>query len=216
MGIENKSLYVHFDGVDLAGKSTASRNFVNTVGGEWAIWRNRIAPENKIHRFADEIRLTRLYDVEVVGHVYYAALMADIRNFEWPKQNTIQDSTIILRSIAHHTVAKTPNLPEMFTELLIEHPKFDVSFVFTASLEARQERLAKQLRETPETVSNHDRMCVDHPEEFLAMEACLIETAKKVFDSRVINTSDLTQSQVLDVLLKNVPLVKPNKDEESS
>ncbi len=204
----DRGLYIHFDGVDLAGKTTASQNFVQTVGGEWEIRRNRLSPENPIHRFADELRMQRIYDVEVVGHIYYAALMADIRSFQWPVKNTIQDSTIILRSIAHHTVAKTPRLPEMFTELLIEHPRFDASFVFTASLEARQERLAKQLRECPEKVSNHDRMCVDHPEEFLAMEACLIQTAKSVFDSRVINTSDLTPQQVLGVLLENIKLTK--------
>lgn len=189
--MSKESLFIHVDGMDLAGKTTITRSFINQSGLDWEIRRNRLSKSNPIHDLADYLRKEEIYDLEVIGNLYYAALMADIRDFQEPKTNTIQDSTIILRSIAFHTVQNTPRLPEMFKDLIKEHPKFDASFVFTANIEERKKRLEKRIKENPEQISSEDMMVINKPEKFLAMEKCLIDIAKANFNSKVIDTSNL-------------------------
>ena len=86
--------------MDLAGKTTATKNFIRRTGREWEIRRNSIVPDNPIYLLADSLRRADAYDAEVLGNLYIAALMADIRSFSWPERDAIQDSTIILRSLA--------------------------------------------------------------------------------------------------------------------
>jgi len=206
--MSNEKLFVHVDGMDLAGKTTATNGFMKQTGLEWEIRRNRLSLQNPIHDLADALRKDEVYDPEVIGNLYYAALMADIRGFRRPTINTIQDSTIILRSIAFHTVRNTPRLPEMFRDLMKEHPKFDASFVFTADIEHRRKRLEKRMRETPEQVSAEDMMVITKPEKFLAMEACLVDVARANLRSVVIDTSQLSPAEVVSIMQSNVPTAR--------
>jgi hypothetical protein len=193
--------YIHFDGMDLAGKSSAGENFIASFGGDWDIRRNRITLENPIHNFADNLRREEVYDAEVLGNLYFVALMADIRNFTWPTKDTIQDSTLILRSLAYHTVRRTPKLPEMIIDLFQVHPQFDFSFVFTANIETRIERLKKRIIESPWDISAEDMMVIKKPEMFMAMDNCLVNMAQLHFKSKVIDTSFLSPKDVIDILL---------------
>ena len=202
--MKERAIYVHFDGMDLAGKSTATRLFVDQSGHDWDTRRNSILEENSIHQLADKLRKEGIYDPETIGNLYYAALMADVRTFQWPGRDTIQDSTLILRSIAFHTVRSTPRLPEMFLELIKLHPQFSGSFVFTASIEQRRKRLEKRLLEAPETVSEEDMMVINKPEKFLAMEKCLAETAVRYFNALVIDTSSRTPEEVVSMILQSL------------
>ena len=95
--MKERPYYLHFEGMDLAGKTTATQNFIKSTGSEWDIRRNSLSRENPIHILADSLRKAEVYDAEVLGNLYVAALMADIRLFQWPDKNTIQDSTIFFR-----------------------------------------------------------------------------------------------------------------------
>lgn len=193
--------YVHFEGLDLAGKSTLSKKFAAATGGEWRVQRNRINSVNHIQPLADKIRIEALYDDEVIGTLYYAALLGDIRTFTWPEMPTVQDSTIVLRSFAFHSIARTPKLPALFKDILDEHPKFDMSILLTASIDKRKERLQIRMWEHPEVVSKDDTMIVSDPNRFLDMEAFIIENSKRVFGSTIIDTTDMTEEDVLNIAL---------------
>lgn len=201
--MSERPYYIHFDGMDLAGKTTATKNFIKSTNLEWEFRRNSFSGNNPIHLLADSLRKAEVYDAEVLGNLYVAALMADIRSFKWPNQNTIQDSTIILRSIAFHTVRGTPRIREVLLDLLPEHPRFDASFIFTASIEERVKRLHKRMELAPQEVSEEDLMVIKKPEKFLAMEACLVDTAKMAFHSVVIDTSSLSADMVVGEIHKN-------------
>lgn len=201
--MSERPYYIHFDGMDLAGKTTATQNFIKSTNLEWEFRRNSFSGNNPIHLLADSLRKAEVYDAEVLGNLYVAALMADIRSFKWPNQNTIQDSTIILRSIAFHTVRGTPRIREVLLDLLPEHPRFDASFIFTASIEERVKRLHKRMELAPQEVSEEDLMVIKKPEKFLAMEACLVDTAKMAFHSVVIDTSSLSADMVVGEIHKN-------------
>lgn len=206
--MSERSNYIHFDGMDLAGKTTATQNFIKSTNLEWDFRRNSLGRNNPIHLLADSLRKENAYDAEVLGNLYVAALMGDIRNFKWPERNTIQDSTIILRSIAFHTVRDTPRIREVLLDLLPEHPKFDASFIFTASIDERVKRLRKRIDAAPQEVSEEDMMVINKPEKFLAMEACLIDTARMAFHSVVIDTSTLTPDMVVGEINKNFSIKK--------
>jgi len=201
--MKERPYYLHFEGMDLAGKTTATQNFIKSTDSEWNIRRNSLSRENPIHMLADSLRKAEAYDAEVLGNLYVAALMADIRSFQWPDKDTIQDSTIILRSIAFHTVRGTPRIREVLLDLLPEHPKFDSSFVFTASIEERVKRLQQRMEVAPHEVSEEDLMVIKKPEKFMAMEAALIDTSRMAFHSVIVDTSTLTPDMVIGVINEN-------------
>lgn len=204
----SEALFIHFDGMDLAGKSIAVNNFAKESGLDWEIRYDRLSEVNPIHTLAKSLRVEGLYNSEIIGNLYYTALMADIDRFQRPTKNTIQESTIILRSIAFHTVENTPKLANMFEDLLKRHPIFDASFILTADIEHRKERLKKRMKETPEKVTPRDMLIITNPEKFLAMESCLVNMAVKGFGSKVINTSNLTPEGVTEIVVANVPIVR--------
>lgn len=203
--MDQKAHYVHFEGMDLAGKTTATRNFIASTGQDWEVRRNTISQDNPIYTLADSLRRADAYDAEVLGNLYVAALMGDIRTFKYPDTHTVQDSTIILRSLAFHSVRGTPRIVEVLEDLLPHHPKFEASFIFTASIERRLERLQSRMRNEPEQVSPEDLLVIEKPEKFMAMEASLIDMARKTFHSVVIDTTSLTPDLVVDRIHENLP-----------
>jgi thymidylate kinase len=196
--------YVHFEGMDLAGKSTATRLFAGASGEEWGVRRNSLDANNQLFLLADSLRKEDVYSAETLGNLYVAALMADIEHYQAPDQNTIQDSTIILRSLAYHTVNKTPCVPQALGRLMTSHPQFDRSFVLTASIESRQGRLQERMRTNPEEIAPDDLMVVRSPEKFVAMEQCLIDLAQTAFSATVVDTTGLTPYEVRDRIIGEV------------
>lgn len=199
-----RAIYVHFEGMDLAGKTTAAKDFVAQTKKEWELRRNSIVKNNPIYRLADQLRLENAYDPEVLGNLYVAALLADVKVFQWPDRNTVQDSTILLRSLAVHTVLATPRIKEALLDLVPEHPKFDHSFVFVATLETRLKRLKQRLQDDPGQVSFGDLMVRNDSQTFLKMEECLVHYAQRIFGSMLIDTSSLAQEGIIDKIAGEV------------
>lgn len=190
--------YLHIEGMDLSGKTTLAHNYAAASPQEWQVNSNALGPGNPIWELADDLRKKDEYDAEIVGNVYVAGLMADIRSFREPNINTIQDSTVALRSLAYHVVRGTPRLADALQDLIKEHPRFDASFYLAASMEARMRRLDQRMREHPEEVAPDDLMVVRSPERFMAMEGVLREWSTKIFDSVVIDTTGMTPQMVLE------------------
>ncbi len=203
--MKQRPLYIHFEGMDLAGKTTATKNFIEQSGREWGIRRNSIVSDNPIYQLADSLRRADAYDAEVLGNLYVAALMGDIRTFEWPDRDTIQDSTIILRSLAFHTIRGTPRIKDILIDMLPYHPKFDASFVFTASIEERLKRLEMRTQYQPDQIAAEELLVLAKPKKFLEMEAYLVDFSKKHFHSMVIDTSTLTPDMVVGMIAENLP-----------
>jgi thymidylate kinase len=196
--------YVHFEGMDLAGKSTATRLFAEASGTEWAVRRNSLDPDNPLFLLADSLRKDDAYSAETLGNLYVAALMADIERYQEPESNTIQDSTILLRSLAYHTINKTPRVAEALSGLITAHPQFDQSFVFTASIASRQGRLEERMRTNPEEVAPDDLMVLRKPEKFMAMESCLVDLAQTAFHATVVDTTELNPAEVCGRIMDEV------------
>jgi len=187
---------IHVEGMDLAGKSTATRVLLSLRPGA-VLRRNALTPSNPIYDLADGLRKGDHLRAEALGHLYVAALMHDLDNLNADAVLTVQDSTILLRSLAFNTQIGASHVVDALLEMVPHHPRFGATVVLTASLEARYERLAKRQRELPEEVAPDDLMIHTAPEKFVAMEQSLIHYATLLFDAAVVDTSDINPTEVL-------------------
>lgn len=187
-------MYIHFEGLDLAGKSTLCRRFTERASGDWEVAHNALTANNPVWSLSDRLRKEDRYSEATIGWCYHAALLADLEDFRPPGAgvNRLQDSTILLRALAHHIVAETPGLPAALTELLESYPRFDRSFVCVASFEVRCRRLTVRDKKN---LGPEDFIVRDDPGRFRAMEEVLVEYAVRHFDAMVIDTSNLEQEQ---------------------
>jgi thymidylate kinase len=190
------SQVIHIEGMDLAGKSTATRGLLSQRPRA-VLRRNALTVNNSIYDLADELRRKDRATSEALGHLYIAALMHDLDHLVIDGEPTVQDSTILLRSLAFNTQIGAKQVVDALLDLVAAHPRFGATVVLTASLEARYERLAKRQRELPDEVAPDDLMIHDAPEMFLAMEQSLIAYARELFDATIVDTSRLEPDAVL-------------------
>lgn len=195
---EAQPYYLHLEGMDFAGKSVVAESFISNTNDRWQIWNNTIAPhiDNSIAILADKLQQEGIFDSDIHGMLYNAAIVAEIRSFKSPLINTIQDSCGILRSLAYHIVTGKERLEAELKYYQTEFPRFDSSFILTANHQARMARLALR-KERGEKVSEHDLMFLKYPDKFYAMERCLVALTSQLFCGKVIDTSDMTVDQVV-------------------
>lgn len=191
---------IHIEGMDLAGKSTATDALRRLHPGA-ELRRNALVTDNEIFQFADRLRKAASQPAEVLGHLYIAAAKHDIATFCPPATPTIQDSTIIIRSLAFYSVLGDEAIVAEFIRLLGCHPRFGRSIVLTASIDARIDRLKQRMRMNPHEVAPDDLAIITAPEQFLAMERVLVEIATRDFGAVVIDTSNLSRADVVDAVL---------------
>ena len=185
--------YIHIEGMDLAGKTSAAGLFVARRSEPWEIKRNSLSERNQLRNIADEMLELGGYHHETIGTVYAAALMADLDRFERPAVNTVQESTILLRSIAFHAINGNERVLQLFEGMIDRHPQFDASFVLTASHDVRLKRLSER-----PNASNHDRLIARDPIRFSAMDALITQLAQQHFNATVIDTSNLPVEAVVN------------------
>lgn len=193
-------MYLHFEGLDLAGKSTLCKRLKE----KWPVEQTRhnsISDGNILYEKANELRKKDSLDSELLGWLYYAAMILDLEKFSKSEGRIIQDSTILLRSLAFHLGHKTPVLPEFLIKALDKHPRFDYSFVLVASRECRLKRLEKR-RENQ--LGPEDFIVRDNPDLFYKMESILVDYSIKYFNAKVIDTSDLEYPDKSDSIIESI------------
>lgn len=199
---------LHIEGLDLAGKSTVCRLLRDRWNAEMRV--NSILPpgENTIHVEAERLRKADAIPVEPLGGLYYGALLRDLELYKPPEGRIVQDSSLILRSIAFHEVFGSRALAAAFRALLPRHPRFGATVVIKASDEVRRMRLegrCSRHNDNPE-----DFLIVRDPEGFHRMENILVETAVAEFGAILVDTSNLEQEgekdRVVSLLLSKIHL----------
>jgi thymidylate kinase len=194
--MSERAPYVHIEGMDLAGKSSTTELFVANRAEPWEVKRNSLSEENPARDLADQMLDSGDYSVETVGTMYAAALMADFDMFNRSEYPTVQESTIILRSIAYQAINGSPRMTELFKDMMPRHPKFDASFMLTANFEERKRRIEQQGRD----FSNNDLLILRDPEKFFAMESIVKSLSEEHFGSQIIDTSGLSTEQVVEII----------------
>jgi len=197
-------MHVHFEGLDLAGKSTVCRLFREHARGEWQVRHNALTPDNPIYELADRLRRERGGE-ESIGWLYHAAVLLDLERYEPPAGDVIQDSTVLLRSLAFHKVRGTPGLADRLETLLDRHPRFDCSFVLVADHRTRLDRLAKRRLQN---LGPEDFLVRDEPERFCAMERQLVDYATRHFRAVVLDTSGELDASWLEEVFRHIPRLR--------
>lgn len=180
---------IHIEGLDLAGKSTICRYIRDNYG--FHLRNNTIIADNPLIGFADNQRKNALQDDISIGQLYYDALRYDLEHYSLEECNdlVVQDSTIIVRSIAFHTVVGSPELAQRFRELLPVHPRFTHSFVLISSDEVRLKRL--QGRCSRRHASPEDFLIHNSPDAFHRMENIIKDLVINAFGGTVLDSSNM-------------------------
>lgn len=194
----DKPFFLHFEGMDLAGKSSLARNFARHSELSWEINDKRLTKINPVYDFAWEIGKKKIIDSTSLGYLYLSALFEDIRNFKL-EGNIIQDSTLLLRSMNYYkTIGNNPDLVKSFAEIAPRHPIPDKSFYLTADIDVRRSRLDKRIKEMPTKLTSNDLMIRDNPDKFIKIDESLKELSIKYFNSQVIDTSNMSEMDVVE------------------
>jgi thymidylate kinase len=192
--------YFHIEGVDLAGKTSATKSLSMILGDNCKTRRNTLQEKSQFHKIVDDLRIKDGLGEKELGLLYCKVLEDDLRKFEYPTQNTIQDSTVLLRSLSYHCACENWDLVDEFKQLLPLHPKFTKSVVLTADLDSRLKRLEMRKVLNPEEVANDDLMIITDPDRFFLMERYLIEVAETYFSAKVLDTSNLAKHEVFECI----------------
>lgn len=198
---------LHVEGLDLSGKSTVCRLLRDRMGAEMRV--NSLLPPgvNTIHVEAERLRKADAIPAAPLGGLYYAALLRDLELYDSPSGPVVQDSSLILRSIAFHSVFGDPALAEAFRALLPRHPRFGVTVALWASDDVRRLRLegrCSRKNDNPE-----DFLIMRDPDGFHRMQDVLFETAEREFGATVVDTSSLERDgekdRVVTLLASMIP-----------
>lgn len=190
---------LHVEGMDLAGKSTATAAFLASHP-EAEHHRNALVDNNPIYTVADELRRLDKAAADVLGDLYVAALKYDVSDGSRPDVLAVQDSTILLRSMAFNDVIGATDVVGRLARLVAQHPRYGLTVVLIASIESRQARLIERQQSAPEEVAPDDLQILTAPDRFLAMERRLVTLARLYFNATVIDTTTMTKLEVADTV----------------
>jgi len=194
------------EGLDLAGKSTVCRRFLEQARGSWLLRRNALVENNRVYALADELRRADVLPDEPLGWLYLAAQRADLAHLGSSHPDSdreiLQDSTILVRSVAHHAARGRTELVRQFIELVPALPRFDHAFVCVADRETRLRRLAKR---RPENLGPDDFIVRDDFATFNRMQDQVIDLVTTHFGGVVIDTSGLENEERLAMIFDRLP-----------
>jgi len=195
-------MFVLFEGLDLSGKSTLCRRLSESTG--WSIRNNSLLPKGENPYYSDareSHKMQSATDLEV-GEIFLKALQYDIEHYANPGTPYIQDSTILLRSIAYHQEIGNIDLVRKFEAFLEKHPKPFVSFLCQPSIEVRLKRLSGRISRNNDTPEDH--IIRQDPDRFRRMENTISGLVRRHFKMRALDTSLLEDPDKSRELLHSV------------
>lgn len=198
-------MFIYIEGMDLSGKTTLANNLSSRLKGEWIIQSNALTKNNNVWTLADSARKNQSLDEDIIGYLYSIAMMVDVRNFNLTRySNLIQDSTIAIRSLAYHSVLRTPTLPEQLKKSVSRIPAPDLTIYLMADIKTRITRLRQREIDNPEEVAPDDLMVINNPERFTKMEKMLLKFTTRYFSPIIIDTSSITKDDVCELAINEI------------
>lgn len=191
-----RTKYVLIEGTDMAGKTTAASNFVKGRSEPWEVRHNTLLDTpNPLSELADHMVESGDYNKTTINLAYAASILADIDQFSWPRQNTVQESTNIVRSIGHAHINNDREVEDVLIKSLERFPVFNFSFYLTADKESRLARLALRANQ-----SENDRLIIKDSTRFFAIDDIAKNIAVDKFGAKVIDTSRLSEQEVQEII----------------
>lgn len=203
---QNRGTMVLIEGLDLAGKSTLTKNLIQQLKNKnykISYSKNALVPNNPIAAKADILRKEPNAGLLESGSLFLASHLYDIKTFKYPPKNTIhiQDSSW-LRTISYHLLNDTRWIAGFVKEISIYQPKFDVVVYLTASTQLRRERVLQREKESGEN-DKADYMSWFNPVQVEKHDKLLFEQTLEYYPHAYkIDTTNMTADQVCDHVLE--------------
>jgi len=195
-------MFILFEGLDLSGKSTLCRELSAALG--WPVRHNTLLPggTDHAHQAAQRAHQEQILGPVEVGHLFLEALVDELDAYGGKGEPCVQDSTILLRSIAYHTGLGNKELTAKFTALTARHPKPALAFLCRPTREVRLRRLEGRVsrgNDTPE-----DYLVRDDPAVFQRMEMTIHDLAQEHFGMEILDTSNLEDLEFRRLLIQQL------------
>lgn len=190
---------VYIEGTDLTGKDSTAE----IIRGKYGI-----ANVQKLALHGDNPWDADRTKELPSGHPLFPAFLVrsiiwDIQHYDPSKEkDRLQISFTASRSAAWTQAAHT-ELKDLYTELLKYSPLFQNSFLLSASLEVKRERLKKRAKEGGVT-SVIDNMIFTKPEFVERMDNTIKEIVSKEMGATVIDTSNYSIKQVGEIMVASI------------
>ena len=197
--------FLHIEGLDLSGKSTLVKTIIENSKLYWLVRNKKLTNINPIFDFVTKIQKEGQYSLDVIGNMCLGALWADIDNYLVEEKNIIQDSTMALRSLAYYAARGYTKIANGFEAALDKHPKPTHSFCLSASLDTRLKRLDKRFKENGQ-ISKLDLEIINNPKLFMKTDKIIQDAAIKYFNSKIIDTSNLSEYDIFEIVRNDVGL----------
>lgn len=187
------------EGLDLAGKSTLieglQRRF-RRAGWNVQICHGDLCPDNPVAKVTrNMMRWDPGFGAQEGAPLFLASHLWDERNFRRATSSNhmhIQDSCA-LRSLAFERVLGDEFYAQRLSDVVSRMPKFDASYVLTASMRSRLERFKKR------PVNDlHDSFMLSDPVRFARVDSELLHLAAERFGAKIVATDELDEDALLD------------------
>lgn len=195
---------VQIDGLDLAGKTSTIRFLKNQFTGDTVV--------NHISYLGTRKSNPKLKDAEILHESnatskdkikgFFDALSHESSLYNHPECNVIQDSSILMRTMAHQ--GSNSYAGELFSTIVPSLPKFDLFVILTADLDSRIQRLEKRKQELTQEITVDDSLILTNPDLFFAKENQLIKYSKLWFDPLILDTSYQTIEEITDTIVQSL------------
>lgn len=187
------------EGLDLAGKSTlieGLRQRFSDLGWDVDVRHGDLCAENPVAEVTRKMmRWDPGFGAQEGAPLFLASHLWDERNFKpCPRANHvhIQDSCA-LRSLAFERVLGQEFYARRLSDVVTRLPRFDASYVLTASMKSRLARFQKR-----EQNDLHDSFMLSDPVRFSRVDSELLHLAAEHFKAKLICTDEMDQAALLD------------------
>lgn len=204
----DKLPYIHLEGLDLSGKTSVSLKILEKK----PLYKRRynsLLPdiqENPYLIKADVLNNSDNPNLKNLFDLFKDAINYDINNITEQNHPLVQDSTILIRTLAN---LSTSNLIDYSMEKNLinlgeRYPKFTKSVVLTCSYKVRKERLTKRKKE----LSKAERLVKDYfliesnPDLFFEKERKLIKYSQDIFNSEILDTTNMSIEEIYSHIFK--------------
>lgn len=191
------------EGLDLAGKTTLCEGLVQklkAIGLVVVLSKNNLLGQNAVGTRAKEYALgTPVTNLET-GALFLASHFYDTALFKMPPEGTVhlQDSSW-LRTVSHHSMHRTPVIPELAEALFDAHPKFGTVIYLTADIEVRKRRVLERGARCPGTNTPGDYMSHIDPNFVIRHDRKLLDITRRFYPGVcVIDTSSMSGEEMIE------------------
>lgn len=202
---------VLIDGMDLSGKTTISNDLNSTIDIK-RIKQRTLSDQTPIYDFTVAQSKLGNMSQESISKLYCLAVREDLENYEVSKSGIIiQDSYFALKSYALALENNNDILAQELYDLLKSFPKPELSFYLTATME---ERIRRNLQRS-KPMAYMEKLLMLNPEKFQNIEKHLKKGAVELFDTEIIDTTDVSRDEVASYISEKIKNIKGYKENDN-